>query len=103
MRKLVAVDEAAVVADYEADVLVDAICATHNIGLVRLYRILDRHQIPRWRPNAPKLPKRLRQRILADCVAGVPIEEIAHRHGVSHGTVSNIAAKHGGDRIEVAR
>ena len=32
MRKLVAVDEAAVVADYEADVLVDAICASHDIG-----------------------------------------------------------------------
>jgi hypothetical protein len=32
---------------------------------------------------------------LAEYVAGVPIEEIAHRHGVSHGTVSNIAARHG--------
>jgi hypothetical protein len=32
------------VADNEADVLVDAICASHNIGPVRLYPILDRHQ-----------------------------------------------------------
>ena len=72
MRKLVAVDEAAVVADCEADVLVNAICASHNIGLVRLYRILDRHQVPRRQPNAPKLPKRLRQRILTDHVVGVP-------------------------------
>jgi hypothetical protein len=94
-RRLIAVDEAAVVADYEAEVLVDAICASHQIGLVRLYRILDRHQIPRRRPNAPKLPKRLRQRILTDYRAGVPTEVIAHRHGVSHGTVSNIAAKPG--------
>ncbi len=28
-------------------------------------------------------------------MAGVPTEEIAHGHGVSHGTVSNIAAGHG--------
>jgi hypothetical protein len=46
MRRLQAVDEEAVVADYEADVLVNDICASHNIGLVRLYRILDRHQVP---------------------------------------------------------
>ena len=39
--RLVAVDEAAVVADYEADVLVNAICASHQIPLNRLYRILD--------------------------------------------------------------
>ena len=95
MRKLVAVDETAVVADYEADVLVNAICATHQIPLNRLYRILDRHEVPRRQPNAPKLPERLRRRILDDFVAGVPIEEIARRHGVSHGTVSNVAAKHG--------
>jgi transposase-like protein len=83
------------VADYEADVTVGAICATHQIGLTRLYRILDRHQVERRRPNAPRLPKRLRQRILADYIAGVDVDKIAHRHGVSHGTVSNIAARHG--------
>jgi hypothetical protein len=94
-RRLIAVDEAAVVADYEADVLVNAICATHQIPLNRLYRILDRYEVPRRQPNAPKLPKRLRRRILADYAAGVPTEEIAHRHSVSHGNVSNIAAKDG--------
>ena len=95
MRKLVAVDETAVIADYEADVLVNAIYATHQVPLNRLYRILDRHKVPRRQPNAPQLPERLRRRILDDFVAGVPIEEIARRHGVSHGTVSNVAAKHG--------
>ncbi len=83
------------VADYEADVLVDAICATHQIPLNRLYRILDRHEVPRRQPNAPNLSTRLRQRVLADYVAGVPAAVIARRHGVSHGSVSNIAAKHG--------
>jgi len=63
-RRLVAADEAAVVSDYEAEVTVAAICATHDIGLVHLYRILDQRRAPRRRPNAPKLPKRLRERIL---------------------------------------
>jgi len=94
-RRLVAVDEAAVVSDYEADVTVAAICATHDIGLVRLYRILDQHRVPRRRPNAPKLPKRLRERILKDYVAGAITEEVARRHGVSPQTVSNIAVRHG--------
>jgi len=43
-RRLISVDEAA--ADYEADVTVDVICASHQLPLTRLYRILDRHQIP---------------------------------------------------------
>ncbi len=94
-RRLVSVDEAAVVSDYEADVTVAAICATHDIGLVRLYRILDQHRIPRRRPNAPKLPKRLRERILKDYIAGVATEEIARRHGVSPQTVSNVAVRRG--------
>ena len=94
-RKLIAVDDEAVVADYEAGVNVDAICAAHQIALTRLYRILDRHRVPRRQPNAPKLPKRLRERILADYRAGIDTEEIASRHGVGHSTVSNVAARHG--------
>jgi hypothetical protein len=94
-RNLVAVDESAVVADYEADLTVNAICAAHQIPLTRLYRILDRHRIPRRQPNAPKLPRRLRERILADYRAGVGTEEIARHHGVGHSTVSNVAARHG--------
>jgi hypothetical protein len=93
-RHLIAVDEAAVVANYEADILVNDICATHQIPLNRLYRILDHHQIPRRQATPRSCRKRLRRRILTDYVAGVRIEEIAHRYGVSHGTVSNIAAKH---------
>jgi len=94
-RRLIAVDEEAVVADYEAGVIVTTICATHGIGLARLYRILDKHRIPRRQPNAPKLPRRLRQRVLTDYRAGIPADEIARRHGVGHSTVSNVAAKHG--------
>jgi transposase-like protein len=75
--------------------MVNAICARHQIALTRLYRILDRHRIPRRQPNAPKLPARLRRRILDDYLAGVDTEEIAHRHGVGHSTVSNVAARHG--------
>ena len=54
------VDVDQVIADYEAETTVTAICATHRIGLTRLYRILGEHRIPRRRPNAPRLPKRLR-------------------------------------------
>ena len=46
-------------------------------------------------PTLPKLPKRLRERILADYRAGIDTEEIASRHGVGHSTVSNVAARHG--------
>jgi hypothetical protein len=76
-RRLIAVDESAVVADYEVGVTVKAVCDTHQIPLTRLYRILDRHRTPCRQPNAPKLPKRLRQRILNDYVAGDDAEVIA--------------------------
>jgi len=57
--------------------------------------VLDQRRVPRRRPNAPKLPKRLRERILKDYVAGAVTEEVARRHGVSPQTVSNIAVRHG--------
>jgi hypothetical protein len=94
-RRLVAVAEKTVVADYEAGVIVAAICESHRIALSRLYRILDKHRVARRQPNAPRLPRRLRERILADYRAGTPTGEIARRHGVGHSTVSNVAAKHG--------
>jgi hypothetical protein len=37
----------------------------------------------------------LRQHTLGDYIAGVDTDEIARRHGVSHATASNIAARHG--------
>jgi hypothetical protein len=89
----------AVIADYESNVTVDAICKRNDIGLTRLYRILDRHRIARRQPNAPKLPTRLRQRILSDYVMGVDVSEIARRHGVSVSTVCNVAARHGVGRM----
>jgi hypothetical protein len=45
MRRLVVVDEEAVVADCEADVTVKAICAIHQIPLNRRFRILDRYEV----------------------------------------------------------
>jgi len=98
-RRLASVDEAAVVADYEAGVTVDAICATHQLPLTRLYRILDRHHIPRRRPNSPRLPKRLRERILRDYQAGIDVAEVARRQGVSPATVSGLAVRHGVSRV----
>ncbi|MDQ3543465.1 MAG: helix-turn-helix domain-containing protein, partial [Actinomycetota bacterium] len=64
-------------------------------GKRRLVAVLDQRRVPRRRPNAPKLPKRLRERILKDYVAGAITEEVARRHGVSPQTVSNIAVRHG--------
>ena len=93
LRPTVDVDQ--VIADYEADTVVSAICATHRIGLTRLYRILDEHRIPRRRPNAPRLPNRLRERILADYAAGREVPDIARRHRVSTSTVSSIANRAG--------
>ncbi len=98
-RRLASVDEVAVIADYEADATVDAICATHQLPLTRLYRILDRHQIPRRRPNAPRLPKRLRERILGDYNDGLDVLDVARRHGVSPATVSGLAVRHGVSRV----
>lgn len=98
-RRLASVDEATVVADYEAGVTVDAICSTHQLPLTRLYRILDRHQVPRRRPNGPRLPKRLRERVLCDYEAGIDVVEVAHRHGVSAATVSGLAVRHGVSRV----
>ena len=89
------VDVDQVIADYEAETTVTAICATHRIGLTRLYRILDEHRIPRRRPNAPRLPKRLRERILADYAAGGEVPDIARRHRVPTSTVSSIATRAG--------
>jgi len=98
-RSLVAVDEHAVVADYEGDVTVTTICETHQIPLTRLYRILDRHQVQRRRLKAPRLPKKVRERILRDYVAGVDVTEIARRHRVAPSTVSNVALRHGVSRV----
>jgi len=68
-RRLIAVDESAVIVDYEGGATVDAICSTRQPPLTRLYRILDRHQVPRRWPNAPRL-KRLLARILRDYNVG---------------------------------
>ena len=95
--RLIQVDEATLVVDYQAGlVTVDALCETYGIGLVRLYRILDRHRIPRRRPQAPKLDGRLSPgEILIDYERGDAVETIAGRHGVSESTVSNVAYRHG--------
>jgi len=98
-RRLVDVDETAVVADYEAYVTTGTICPTHQIPLTRLYGILDAHQVPRRRPNAPKLPKKLRERILSDYTRGDDVAAIARRRGVAASTVSQVAQRHGVSRI----
>jgi hypothetical protein len=86
MRRLVAVDEAAVVADYEADVTVNAICASRNIdssgstGSSIAMRSRAGNRTRRSCRNGYGNAS-------TDYVAGVPTEEIAARHGVSHGTL----------------
>ena len=100
-RRLVDVDERALIADYEANAdATDAICATHQIGLTRLYRILDRNQIPRRRPNAARLPKRPRERILRAYTNGDDVAEIARRHRVAPSTVSSLAVRQGISRVQ---
>ena len=94
-RHLEPIDEAGVVADYEAGATLAAIQQRYDIGLTRLYRILDHHQVPRRRPTAPRLGNRVRQRVLADYRAGMPIDDIAHKHGISPASVGNIALKAG--------
>jgi hypothetical protein len=94
-RRLEPIDEAGVVADYDAGASLAAIQQHYNIGLTRLYRILDHHQVPRRRPTAPRLGNRVRQRVLADYRAGVPIDEIARKQGISPASVGNIALKAG--------
>lgn len=98
-RRLVDVDETAVVAGYEAYVTTGTTCHTHQIPLTRLYRILDAHQVSRRRPNAPKLPKKLRERILSDYTRGDDVAAIARRRGVAASTVSQVAQRHGVSRI----
>ncbi len=65
------------------------------IGLTRLYRILDKHQIPRRRQTAPRLGNRLRQRVLADYRAGMHVDDIARKHGIAAASVGSIALKAG--------
>jgi hypothetical protein len=94
-RHLEPIDEAGVVADYEAGATLATIQQSHDIGLVRLYRILDHHQVPRRRPTAPRLGNRVKQRVLADYRAGTPIDDIARKHHISPASVGNIALKAG--------
>jgi hypothetical protein len=93
--RLHTIDEMDVVAAYTAGDHVQAICDHHGIALGRLYRILDRHQVERRRPNAPRIGERRRGRILASYRAGERVEDIARRHRVSPATVGNIAVKAG--------
>lgn len=95
-RRHVTIDEAAVIAAYEANATVAAICATHRISRDALYRTLDRYDVPRRRLIAPRLPKRQRERILADHAAGHEDAEIARRHSVAPITVARVVARHGG-------
>ncbi|MGH9136630.1 MAG: helix-turn-helix domain-containing protein [Acidimicrobiales bacterium] len=93
------VDEESVIADYEAGVRVSSICQAHDVSLTRLYSILDDHGIARRRPNAPRLPQRLRQRILTAYRDGADVTEIARLYGVSTSTVSKLAIRHGLVRV----
>ena len=81
-RHLEPIDEAGVVADYEAGATLAAIQQRYDIGLTRLYRILDHHQVPRRRPTAPRLGNRVRQRVLADYRAGM--HDRRHRPQARH-------------------
>jgi len=86
-------DEEAIVAAYLGDTTVDAICETHHLGLVRLYRVLDRHRIPRRRPNAPRIDRRRVKLILADYATDLTVDQVAAKHGVSTSTVSRLAQR----------
>jgi transposase-like protein len=55
--------------------------------------------VQRRRLNAPRLPKKVRERILRDYVAGIDVTEIARRHRVAPSTVSNVALRHGVSRV----
>lgn len=82
-------------AAYLGDATVDAICETHHLGLVRLYRVLDRHRIPRRRPNAPRIDRRRVKLILADYATDLTVDQVAAKHGVSTSTVSRLAQRAG--------
>ena len=72
-RHLEPIDDAGVVADYEAGATLAAIEQSYDIGLTRLYRILDHHQVPRRRPRAEA-----RQPCPSACVRRLPLRH-AHR------------------------
>jgi hypothetical protein len=77
VRHLEPIDEAGVVADYQAGATVAAIRQSYDLGPTRRYRVLDHQRVPRRRPAAPRLGNRINQRVLADYRAGTPIGDIA--------------------------
>lgn len=100
--RLTPIDLAAVVADYEAGVIVRRICEEHHIGLARMYRILDDHHTPRREPNhGARTPEAAQDRIARAYQAGEPVRSIADRHGVCTSTVSNIARRVYRQRVHV--
>ncbi|MGH9138860.1 MAG: helix-turn-helix domain-containing protein [Acidimicrobiales bacterium] len=70
------------------------LCEQHRIRLATLYRILDEHHVPRRRPSRQRTPEHVQARIAQEYQAGETVKAIAERHGVSHGTVSNIGRRH---------
>ena len=66
----------------------------HQLGLARLYRLLDEHHVPRRRVHAQRTPEAVQQKVVEDYAAGRSVYDIAKRHGVSTSTVSTIAWRH---------
>ncbi len=89
-RRLVAVDDEAVIADYEVGVTIAAICERYQIPVLRLYRVLNEHQIARRRPQAPRLAPSRERQILADYAAGVTVRTIYRTHQISSAAMYQI-------------